>query len=52
MSNLFINQCYEHALSNGAEAGKVVGAGGGGFLMFYSKNKKKLQKALKKKGIK
>jgi len=51
MSNLFINQCYEYALSNGAEAGKVVGAGGGGFLMFYSKNKQKLQKALKKKGL-
>ena len=51
MSNSFINSCYDFALSNGADAGKVVGAGGGGFLMFYSRNKKKLQKALKKKGL-
>ena len=37
MSNLFINQCYEYALSNGAEAGKVVGAGGGGFILLFAK---------------
>ena len=51
MSNSFINSCYDYALLNGAKAGKIVGAGGGGFLMFYSDNKKKLQNALKKKII-
>lgn len=51
MSNSFINLCYDYALKNGAKAGKVVGAGGGGFLMFYSDNKKKLKNALKKKNI-
>mgnify|MGYP000041136778 FL=1 len=49
MSNSFINSCYDYALLNGAKAGKIVGAGGGGFLMFYSDKKEKLQKALKKK---
>lgn len=51
MSNTFINSCYDYALKNGAKAGKVVGAGGGGFLMFYSDNKIKLQKALKNKKL-
>ena len=49
MSNTYINSCYDYALKNGAKAGKIVGAGGGGFLMFYSDKKEKLQKALNKK---
>ena len=31
--------------------GKLVGAGGGGFLLFYSHDKKKLIKAMMKEGI-
>ena len=51
MSNSYIDSYYDYALSKGAKAGKVVGAGGGGFLMFYTENKKKLQYALSKKKI-
>jgi len=37
----FIDECYEVALKNGAIGGKLIGAGGGGFLMFYCKNSDK-----------
>lgn len=33
VSNSLINEKYEHALNAGALAGKIVGAGGGGFLL-------------------
>lgn len=35
ISNKTINQYYETALKNGATGGKLLGAGGGGFLLFY-----------------
>jgi D-glycero-alpha-D-manno-heptose-7-phosphate kinase len=35
LSTDFINECYNLALQNGASAGKITGAGGGGFLMLY-----------------
>ena len=31
----FIENCYKEALLNGAAGGKIMGAGGGGFFMFY-----------------
>ena len=34
MSNPRIDEWYEYALNNGALGGKLIGAGGGGFLMF------------------
>jgi D-glycero-alpha-D-manno-heptose-7-phosphate kinase len=40
MTNLQINEWYELARSNGAIGGKIIGAGGGGFLMFYVENNK------------
>ena len=43
MSNKKINFIYEEALKNGAIGGKLVGAGGGGFLLFYSNDKKRLR---------
>jgi len=43
MSNEKINYWYELALKNGAIGGKLVGAGGGGFLMFYTEDKKRLR---------
>jgi D-glycero-alpha-D-manno-heptose-7-phosphate kinase len=36
ISNDFIDSKYELALKNGAIGGKVLGAGAGGFLLFYS----------------
>jgi len=53
MSDPFIDECYELARKNGALGGKLIGAGGGGFLMFYCKNsdKPRLSDAMKKKGL-
>ncbi len=47
ISNLFINEIYEAARSVGALGGKVLGAGGGGFVIFFVKPKD--QKAIKAK---
>jgi len=51
MSNKKIDNIYQDALNNGALGGKLVGAGGGGFLMFYAKNPNQLRKRLKKFNI-
>jgi D-glycero-alpha-D-manno-heptose-7-phosphate kinase len=47
MSNEHINDCYNHAMANGALGGKLIGAGGGGFLMFYSEDKPRLRQAMR-----
>jgi D-glycero-alpha-D-manno-heptose-7-phosphate kinase len=46
-----IDEWYEHALANGAAGGKLIGAGGGGFLMFYSTEKTKLRHAMREVGL-
>jgi D-glycero-alpha-D-manno-heptose-7-phosphate kinase len=46
MSNPRIDEWYELALKNGAVGGKLIGAGGGGFLMFYAEDKAKLRHAM------
>jgi D-glycero-alpha-D-manno-heptose-7-phosphate kinase len=51
MSNPQIDQYYELARRNGALGGKLVGAGGGGFLMFYSEDNTKLRRALSEAGL-
>ncbi len=38
MSEPFIDECYEKARRTGALGGKLIGAGGGGFLMLYCTN--------------
>lgn len=45
-----INQVYETALKNGALGGKILGAGGGGFFLFYCplENQSKLKASLSK----
>ena len=48
MTNKKITQCYKDALKNGALGGKIVGAGGGGFLMFYSDDNEKLRQKIKR----
>ncbi len=52
MSNGRIDEYYQHAMSNGASGGKVIGAGGGGFLMFYACDKTRLRHAMREKGLK
>jgi D-glycero-alpha-D-manno-heptose-7-phosphate kinase len=43
MTNELIDGAYKAALKNGAVGGKLVGAGGGGFLMFYAKDSERLR---------
>jgi D-glycero-alpha-D-manno-heptose-7-phosphate kinase len=52
MSNPRINEWYDLALANGAAGGKLIGAGGGGFLMFYATDKARLRHALRGSGLK
>ncbi|MFC1950555.1 sugar kinase [Chloroflexota bacterium] len=54
MSYPFIDECYEIARKNGAIGGKLIGAGGGGFFMFYCEDqgKPKLVGAMQKMGLK
>jgi D-glycero-alpha-D-manno-heptose-7-phosphate kinase len=51
MSNEEINAWYDCAMTNGALGGKVIGAGGGGFLMFYADDKVRLRHAMREKGL-
>ena len=52
VTNGRIDQLYEIAKRNGALGGKIMGAGGGGFFMFYSENgKEKLRNAMAKEGL-
>jgi len=41
ISNPLLDQLYEDAIKAGALGGKVSGAGGGGFMMFYCESTKK-----------
>lgn len=52
MSNPKINKWYDTAIKNGALGGKIIGAGGGGFFMFYCKsNQDKFRRALTNDGL-
>ena len=47
MTNTQIDEWYELARKNGALGGKMIGAGGGGFLMFYAQDKVKLRHVMR-----
>lgn len=51
MSNSQIDEFYSLARANGALGGKVIGAGGGGFLMFYSEDKTRLRRVMTQAGM-
>jgi D-glycero-alpha-D-manno-heptose-7-phosphate kinase len=51
MSNSDIDGWYDLAIRNGALGGKLVGAGGGGFLLFYSEEKTRLRQAMAGAGL-
>jgi D-glycero-alpha-D-manno-heptose-7-phosphate kinase len=51
MSNDDINRWYNLAMENGALGGKLIGAGGGGFLMFYAEDKVSLRRAMRDAGL-
>ena len=49
ISNKKIDELYDFAIKNGATGGKILGAGGGGFMLLYSPKDKisKLKEVLK-----
>lgn len=51
MSNPQIDTWYEYARQHGAVGGKLIGAGGGGFLMFYTEKKNELRAAMATFGL-
>ena len=51
MSNGPIDEMYTLARANGALGGKLIGAGGGGFLMFYTEDKTRLRHAMRAAGL-
>jgi len=54
MSNSNIDKWYNLGIKNGALGGKIMGAGGGGFLLFCiddTKNRKKLRESMEKEGL-
>ena len=51
MTNSRIDEYYELARANGALGGKLIGAGGGGFLMFYTEDKTRLRRAMREAGL-
>lgn len=52
MSTPQIDEWYDLALKSGAIGGKLVGAGGGGFLLFYSDEPRRLRTAMTGVGLK
>jgi D-glycero-alpha-D-manno-heptose-7-phosphate kinase len=52
MSNGNIDAWYDTATANGAVGGKLIGAGGGGFLLFYTEDKRRLRRAMTAAGLK
>lgn len=51
MSNPQVDEWYELGRRNGAIGGKLVGAGGGGFLLFYAERQRPLREAMLKAGL-
>ena len=51
MSNPRIDHCYELGMASGALGGKLVGAGAGGFLLFYAKDTDSLRSAMSGEGL-
>ncbi len=51
MSNTKIDHWYEVGRANGALGGKLVGAGAGGFLLFYTRDPARLRSAMAGEGL-
>ena len=51
MSNPQIDKWYDLGKKNGAIGGKLVGAGGGGFLLFYAHDRNKLRHVMTEAGL-
>ena len=51
MSNPQIDRWYDLGMKSGAAGGKLVGAGGGGFLLFYAKDRNQLRHVMNAAGL-
>ncbi len=51
MSNARINYWYERAMNAGAKGGKLIGAGGGGYLMFLCEERARVRQVLAEEGL-
>jgi D-glycero-alpha-D-manno-heptose-7-phosphate kinase len=51
MSNERINHWYDLAMKNGALGGKLIGAGGGGFLIFLCEERARVRQAMSDEGL-
>lgn len=51
MSNPMIDELYEFGLAQGASGGKLVGAGAGGFLLFYARDAAPVRRAFRERGL-
>ncbi len=51
MSNRAIDMYHHVGMENGALGGKLVGAGSGGFLLFYAKDTDQLRRAFESEGL-
>lgn len=51
MTNNHIDDWYQLGIKNGAIGGKLVGAGGGGFLMFMANDRNRLRNAMSLAGL-
>ena len=51
MSNSKIDDWYNLGMNAGAIGGKLIGAGGGGFLMFYAEEKVRLRHMMREAGL-
>lgn len=49
ISNEYIDSVYNHAMRSGAVGGKLLGAGGGGFFIFYTPDKEKVSREITSK---
>jgi D-glycero-alpha-D-manno-heptose-7-phosphate kinase len=51
MTNDCIDHWYEVGRANGALGGKLIGAGGGGFLLFLAEDRRRLRKTMAEQGL-
>ena len=51
ISNDNIDKWYDVAMQNGALGGKICGAGGGGFFVFYAEDRNTLRETMKNEGL-
>jgi D-glycero-alpha-D-manno-heptose-7-phosphate kinase len=51
MSSAEIDRWYDAGMSSGALGGKLVGAGAGGFLMFYASDPSAVRRAMSREGL-